>query len=270
GLVPIAGFGVPPIDRNTDDTRFFQKYALGARWYPVRRVTIDAEGYYKLNQYDYDHLVDSTPNTATSFNRYPAYLVTQDLDTWDGNLRLTLKPRDNVTLVSRYEYQWSTIDTAPDAISGLSEVESSTIQSHILGQDVSWSPWSRLALQAGFNYVLSDTRTPASEVTQAILNAQNNYWTLNFSSTFVVNDLTDLNLGYFYYRADNYENNSPAGVPLGAGAEEHGVTAGVVRQISKNMRLSLKYGYFHYTDETYGGNQDFDAHMVYSSLRYRF
>ena len=37
--------------------------------------------------------------------------------------------------------------------------------SHIIAQDASWSPWSRLSLQAGLNYVLSETKTPASEVT---------------------------------------------------------------------------------------------------------
>src|SRR5262249_20860157 len=130
---------------------------------------------------------------------------------------------------SRYEYQLSTIHTKPDSISGLDEVQSSRMTSHILAQDVSWTPWSRLYLQAGFNYFLSETKTPTSDYTQAILNAQNNYWTLNFSSGFVLNDKTDLNLGYFYYQADNFEDNSSVGLPLGAGAEEHGVTATLLR-----------------------------------------
>ena len=103
--------------------------------------------------------MDSTPNNSST--RYPAYLVMQNFETYDGNLRLTLRPRRNVTLVSRYEFQYSTIHTTPDPISGLSEVESSTMTSHIIAQDVSWTPWSRLYLQAGFNYVLSETKTPA-------------------------------------------------------------------------------------------------------------
>lgn len=268
GLVQVSEIGVAPIQRETENDRFFQKYSLGARWYPTRRVTIDAGGYYKRNNYDYEHLADNTANN--SFNRYPAYLVMQNFDTYDGNLRLTLRPLQNVTLVSRYEYQWSTIQTKPDSISGLSEAETSTMRSHILAQDVNWAPWSRLYLQAGFNYVISDTHTPASDFTQAILNAQNNYWTLNFSSGFVLNEKTDLNLGYFYYRADNYQDNSAFGLPLGAAAEEHGVTAALVRRISKNLRLTLKYAYYHFDEGTFGGHQDFYAHMLYSSLRYRF
>ena len=55
---------MPPIDRNTEIDRFFQKYSAGARWYPARRLTLDAGGYYKRNEYNYDHTLDSTPNDA--------------------------------------------------------------------------------------------------------------------------------------------------------------------------------------------------------------
>jgi hypothetical protein len=32
----------------------------------------------------------------------------------------------------------------------------------------------------------------------------------------------------------------------------------------------LKYGFSHYTDPTFGGNQNFCSQLVYSSLQYRF
>src|SRR5262245_60028129 len=76
--------------------------------------------------------VDSTPNDVPSPNRYPAYLVMQNLETYGGKTRLTLRPRQNLTLVGRYEYQLSTIHTKPDGISGLGEVESAEMRSHIL------------------------------------------------------------------------------------------------------------------------------------------
>jgi hypothetical protein len=257
-----------PIQRRTDDTRFFQKYTAGVRVYPARSVTVDVGGYYKNNRYDYDHDLDSTPNNSA--NRYPAYLVMQGFETYDGYARLTLRPVRNVTLMSRYEYQRSTIHTRPDPVSGLGEVESSRMTSHILAQNVSWAPWSRLYLQAGFNYVLSQTETPASDYTQAVLEAENNYWTLNFNSGLVLDYKTDLNVGYTYYRADDYTDNSLAGVPYGAGAEEHGVTATVVRRLSERLRLTLRYGFYHYEAELSGGHNNYEAHVLFSSLQYRF
>lgn len=268
GLGPINGVGVSPIQRETEDSRLFQKYSLGATWYAARQITADAGGYYKINDYDYDHLRDDTPNNGP--NRYPAYLVMQNFETWDANARLTFRPLQNVTLISRYEFQSSIIHTKPDPISGLGEVESSEMTSHIFAQNISWAPWSRLYLQAGFNYVLSETKTPASEFTQAILNAQNNYWTLNFSSGLVLDDKTTINASYFYYRADNYEDNSIIGVPYGSGAEEHGVTATLMRQLTKSLRWTLRYGFFRSRDDLYGGHNNYDAHMLFSSIQYRF
>ncbi len=270
GLGPVGGIGVSPVQRQTDDSRFFQKYSAGIRWYPTRRAVLDIGGDYKTHRYDYDHNADSTPNDALSPNRYPAYLVRQGIESYGGKTRLMLRPWQNVTLVSRYEYQSSIIRTKPDEISGLGEVQSSEMGSHIFAQDVSWTPWSRLNLQAGLNYVWSKTTTPASDYTQAVLDAQNNYWTVNFSSTFVLDDKTDLNLGYLYYRADNYKDNSSSGVPYGAGAEEHSVSAGITRRIRDNIRLFLRYSYYHYIDETFGGNEDYHAHMVSCSVRYLF
>ncbi len=268
GLLPVNGIGIPPIQQGTDESRFFQKYSIGARWYPVRRVTLDFGGYYKANDYNYNNFLDSTLNNSA--NRYPGYLVMQNFDTYDGNVGLTLRLRPNLTLVSRYEYQWSTIYTEPDPTSGLSGLESSQMQSQIIAQNLSWSPWPRLYLQPGFNYVLSKTKTPASDYTQAILAAQNNYWTLNFNAGLVVDDKTDLNLGYFYYRADDYQNNATFGVPYGAGGEEHGVTASIVRRLTQNLRLTVKYGFYSYTDALYGGHDNYQAHFLLSSLQYRF
>jgi hypothetical protein len=272
GLSQVNNIGPPTIHRLTDDTRWFQKYLIGARWYPYRRTSIDVGGYYKNNEYNYNNSLDSTTNDPSSGNTYPAYLVMQSFETYDGNVRLTLRPVQNIALVSRYEYQLSTINTAPDPVSGLGDVESSKMTSHILAQNVSWTPWSRLCLQAGFNYVVSQTKTPTSgtNYAQAVLKAQNNYWTVTFNSAVVLDDKTDLNLGFLYYQADNYNNNSRVGLPLGAGADEQSVTATLTRRITRNLRVSLKYAYSHYNDRASGGNNNYDAQMVYSSLQYRF
>jgi hypothetical protein len=268
GMVPYPAIGNTNASATTDDRRFSQKYSLGARWYPSRRVTLDAGGYYKNDQYHYDNSLAPAPDPYLT--PFQDYLVMQNFETYDANIRLTLRPLQNVTAISRYEYQLSTIVTGPDPIVGISDVETSRMTSHVIAQDVSWIPWSRLSLQAGLNYVLSQTRTPASGVVQGILDAQNNYWTLNFSSVLALDDKTDLNVSYLYYLSDDYNNNSPLGVPLGAGSQEHAVTATLTRRLSKNLRLALKYGYFHYNDAAYGGNRDFGANLVTATLRYRF
>ena len=252
-----------------DETRWFQKYSIGARWYPARRTSIDFGGYYKNNQYNYNSSAAAYNNGPANPDSYPAYLVMQSFQTYDGSVRLTYRPVSNVALVTRYEFQHSTINTMPDAITGLGESQSSTMNSHIIAQNVSWTPWSRLCLQGGFNYVLSTTETPASAYTQSVLNSQNNYWTLTFNSSVVLDDKTDFNLGLLYYHAGDF-NNAVVGVPLGAGAEEYTLTAGITRRITEHLRVNLKYAYTQYNDWASGGNNNYYAQMVYSTLQYRF
>ena len=269
GITQVTGApdGGNPINFRTDDSSLFQKYALNARWYPIRQATLDLGGYYKMNRYDYKFSQDISPSPGTG---YPAFLTYQGFDTWDGNVRLTLRPLNKVTLISRYEYQDSTITTEPDPASGLTEIDSSHMYSHIFGQNATWTPLNWLCLQAGFNYVVSTTETPASSITQSILNSQNNYWTVNFNSTFVLDEKTDLNIGYYYYRAADSQNGLLVGVPLGADTEEHSVTATLSRRITKNLRWNLRYAFTHYEDMASLGNYNFDAHVIFSSLQYRF
>ena len=274
--LPGAPDGQLPVVFDTNDKRFFQRYSLNARWYPTRKVSVDFGAYYKKNRYDYDNVHDSTPNNAGPDNElYPGFLVYQDFQTWDGNTRLTLHPLSSLMLVSRYEYQLSTIDTTPDPLAGLAGVESSRMHSHILGQNISWTPLSWLSFQGGANYVLSDTKTPYSDTvqslaTQTILNSENNYYTVNANVGFVLDEKTDLNVGYYYYRAADGQNTLVNGLPLGTDALQDSVTATLTRRITKHLRWNLKYGFTHYDDFASAGAYNFNAQVIYTSLQYRF
>jgi hypothetical protein len=36
------------------------------------------------------------------------------------------------------------------------------------------------------------------------------------------------------------------------------------------VRVSLKYGFFRNREKTYGGHNDYDAHLVLATMQYRF
>ncbi len=270
GLTQVNGFGPSPLAPiQTDDSRLYQKYAAAIRWYPLYRLTIDAGGYYQDDRWHYN-------SDTTNPNSYPGFLALQGLATYDGYCRVTFHPWQNVSLMGRYEYQGSTIDTAPNGSTGFPEVQSADMISHIVGVDVNWTPWSRLSLEAGLDYVLSETKTPVSDYVPPglsaapILKAENNYWLVNSSAALVVDDRTDLSVTYYHYRADDYQNNSSVGVPYGVGGQQDGITASLTRRLTDHMRWNLRYGFTHYTDATSGGNNDFTAHVIFSSIQYRF
>ena len=255
------------MQRATDDARVSQKYTVGAKWYPLRRLHLAAEYYHKMRRNEFDDTVDTTPNAAPSLSRYPAFLRAQDFDTDDANVRVTWRLANALTLVARYDFQRSTLTTTPD---GLSTQQSAEMTSHILSGNLSWTPLSRLYLQAGVNYVTDETETPASALTPSVQNAHNDYWMAHLGAGFVLDDKTDLTADYHFYRAANYADNSAFGLPYGAGLEEQGITASVVRRLSRRMQVSLKYGFFTSHDQTSGGNNDFDSHLLCSTLQYRF
>src|SRR5207244_2662536 len=108
-----------------------------------------------------------TIRDGAGFGLYPAFLTAQDFETDDLNFRVTWRPRNNLTFVSRYDFQRSTIDTQGD---GLSKIQSAEVTSHILSESISWTPLARLYTQGSINYVMDQTDTPASELTRSIGN----------------------------------------------------------------------------------------------------
>lgn len=263
--------GLVLINRDTDSDRFTQKYKLGANWYPCQRANFSLQYYHKTRDNDYEHNVDSTPNGSASGNRYPAYLVEQDFKTDDLNFRVTWRPFRSVTLVSRYDFQLSTVDTRADL---LSKLQSGVTTSHIFSQSISWIPWYRLYLQGNATYAWDETTTPAVSLTGAaahlVAASKNGYWDLSATAGFVLNDKTDLQVQYNYYRANDYLNNAAYSQPYGADDKAHGATVSLIRRINKNLRLTVKYGYYNYRDGASGGHHNYEAHLLASNLQFRF
>ncbi len=262
--------GATGVFRSTDSERFTQKYTLGANWYPLRRLHFASQYYHKSRRNDYTHLADSTPNTVGT-DRYPAYIREHSFQTDDFNLRATWRPRPNVTSVTRYDFQISSIKTFAGSLAG---IESAQTTAHIISQNLTWVPWSRLFLQGSFSYALDATTTPTSALTGAaaglVSDARNDYWQTSAAATFVVDDKTDLQVNYFFYRANNFINNSGVSMPYGPSAQDHSVNAALIRNFSKAVRGTLSYGYFAHRDETSGRRDNYDAHLVFSTITYRF
>lgn len=265
---------VADLFRDTDSRINVQKYVVGANCYPFPRVSIGTQYYHKIRENEYDHIRDSTPVTnpplPPSNDLYPAFLTSQDFETDDANIRITWRLLNNLTLVSRYDFQQSTVDTQGE---NLRSVRSAEMKTHIFSESITWSPLARLFLQASVHYVLDETDTPADKAipgVELVPDAKNNYWNATFTAGFAIDDKTNLQAQYNFYRADDYENNSAFSQPYGADAEEHFITLSLVRQINSNLRWMLKYGYFNNRDRTSGGHDNYQAHLVYSSLQYQF
>ena len=256
------------IDDGFADTNILsQKYSAGANWYPLRQLNMAFQYYHKIQTNDF------------SYAHEPGIINNMKFNVDDVNYRITLKPMNNLAIVSRYDFQRSVINNND----GEAWQQSSVNQVHMFTESITWTPLARLYTQGNFSYVVNQTNTPAGSIVASgsssglhsydgtpVINFSNNYWTAGGGFGFAIDDKTDLRADYSYYVANNYYNNAKAGMPYGAGAEEHEVSASLGRKISRNVHLTLKYSYYKYTDKTSGYHNNYDAHVIYSGVQVYF
>jgi hypothetical protein len=272
------GVGPVQLQRTTESDRFVQKYTAGANWYPCRFANFGAQYYFRSRLNDYDHVLDSTTFAPPRTNNlYPAFIRRHEFKTHDVNARMTLRLMANLTLVSRYDFQITHYNMQGDVNSfgvPLTDIESAEATAHIFNQSISWTPFARLYLQGSVSYAIDRTDSPVSSLTAGasnlVQNAESDYWNLSALVGYALLENTDIQAQYFYYRADNFIDNSSVALPYGAGAEQHGVTATVINRLWKNFVWKIQYGFFTGHDQTSGGHNDYRAHLVYSSWQYFF
>ncbi len=250
------------IDRDLEYKRTSQKYSFGANWYVKPGLTFAAQYYFKGNVNDYDIRRDNTPNLSA--DRYPAYITDQDFETNDYNIRMTWHPVSALNLVTRYDNQQSKILTQ-DA--GLTMEQSSKLESHIISQSATWSPTSRLYLTGNLNITYDQMKTPAIAFVQ---NADNNYVNGSVGGGYAVGKLDDLYLDHSFFSARNYIDRSALTLPYGTSQKTRSTYVTWVRRQSDHLIYTLKYGYVTNRDDTWQGLNDFDAHVIYGRVQYRF
>jgi hypothetical protein len=287
--------GVDEGQLNKDPSLLAQKYTIGANWYPSPWVTISGQYYYKIADYDTDFNSElATPPVAGSERNQR--LLGQDWDTQDANIRITLRPKipeclGTMSLVTRFDFvqsaisgKWSISPTAvgtqpADVI--LDEERTGLVTNYMATETFNWNPLPRLYFQESFSYVLDQTKSPVNSTdliatgttlypSPSVITARNDYYTLTSTVGYLIDDKTELTGGYTFYRAPDWFKNPVVGMPCGIGASEHTATVGLSREITKNVRLQLRYTYFNYADETFGGHNNYRAHSIFSSLQFRF
>ncbi|MBX3745977.1 MAG: hypothetical protein KF833_11780 [Verrucomicrobiae bacterium] len=249
--------------RDTDFDRFSQKYTAGLLWYPLTRLNLHAQYYRKARDNRYG---ETSALHINPFGLYPAFIREQDFVTDDVNLRVTFRPLRNLTLISRYDYQHNTFEHRG---TGLDFHTAAASTAHIFSETITWTPFPRFYLQPSAHYALDRTRSAATAAS-VLAPADNDYLSLNATAGFVLDHRTDLQAQYRYYLADNFEAWLLDSQPYNSGLEEHGVLATITRRIHPRLRVNLRYGYFQARSTQSGGNNDYHAHLLYSSAHYLF
>ena len=260
-----------PLDKNTDSLG--QKYTIGANWYPMMRLNLSGQYYHQIASYHDDIITASFPR-----------LINQDWNTDDFNIRITFRPKvpvwlGTLALVTRYDFVHTNIDGQWEVFSDgelLAELQTGEIKRSVITESINWNPLARFYLQANFSYTFNQTDTPANNIdlvpntSPTVTNFRNDYWTVTSSAGYIIDDKTDFSTDFSFYCANDYFKNAGVALPYGLGATEYTASATITRQLTKQMRLLLRYGYYNYRDVTSGGHDNYRGHSIYSSLQVRF
>ncbi len=243
------------------------KYAIGANWYPVKRLSFAAQCYYRSFEEDFDHRIQG--------GTFDAQMDRHEVETNDFNIRMTWRAMPNLTFVTRYDYQQTEIGNKAftDGLAAVATrtAESADIETHILSQSATWNATDRLYIQGGIHWISSETETPADQFQPGYhVNWDNDYWSTTISTGYVINKDTDVKASYYYFNADNHVDNTLQTVPYGILAEEHAITVTLTQWITPQMAWNLRYGFFKGDDNAYGGINDYEAHMLSAGFRYQF
>lgn len=249
------------IDRDTALDRTTQKYTYTANWYAQPGLTFAAQAYYRLRINDFDNIRDNTPGGG---NRYPAYIIGQDYETTDFNVRMTWRPAGNLTWVTRYDVQDSSVVTTE---AGFLKAESSSHESRIFSQSITWLPNTRCYIVASLNAVADSLKTPAAVF---VLDGENDYTSGSLTTGYAVNDESDLIFDLVHTRADNYVDSSTLTVPYLAGFQNSYAAATWVYRATENLVYHFRYSYSENQDDLVGGFNDYEAHTFYAKVQYKF
>ena len=211
---------------------------------------------------DYDS-VATTPCQAQRI-AIRAYITDQDFETHDINFRLSWRPASMVEIGHAIRHQQSKIISSE---AGLGKVQSSKVVSHIISQSVTVSPTNRLYLTGSVNFTWDQMKTPAIAFVQ---HADNNYVNGSIGGGYALAKLDDLYLDYSFFRAKNYIDASALTLPYGLDQKLQAAYLTWVRRQSERLVYTVKYGYVTNRDGTWVGRNDFDAHVLYGKVQYRF
>lgn len=249
------------LQRVSDFKRQAQKYSFSANWYVRPGLTIAGQYYYQLKLNDYGASIDPA---TTAADRYPAYIIDQDFETHDANLRIAWRPKSMLSFVTRYDLQRTRVSSV---MAGLAKVTSGELNTRIFSQSVSWSPVPRLYLTGTVNVTSDKVETPAVSY---VLNGDNNYVNGTFGAGYAVDKVSDLYVDYALYHANNFIDNSALSLPYGADQRYHAAYVTYVRRHTPSITYTVKYGYVTNRDGLAMGMNDFDAHVIYGRVQYAF
>jgi hypothetical protein len=257
--------GLQGFRRQTDSDVRREDYTIGFNTAPVSKVTLSGRYRHKIHENEYDHEVDTEA-------AYPAFITGQDFTTDEAMAKMTVRPWTRLSLSLSYQLVATDIDTVTQAVPVFipgGGLQSGNYDANVYSVSATVTPLARLYLTGLFSF--QDTRTEAYDNgVAAVQTYQGDVYTAIGTAGYALNAKTDLTLQYTFSWAENFEDNSVDGLPLGLDNERHGLIVSLVHKFTENITAQLRYGFYKYDENSNGGVDDYTAHLASASCSIHF
>ena len=251
--------------RATDTNVSRQDYSIGFNSSPLRRLTLAARYCHSVSDNGYDNEVDTEPG-------YPAFITGQDFTTDEVMGRLNLRPCSRVSLAFTYQLVATEIQTAQYGVPLIvprGSKQTCNYDSSIYSVSATVTPIARLYLTGLFCY--QDTRTSTFDNhSPTVVPYKGTVYSVITTAGYALTKKTDVTLQYYYERADDFQNNSADGLPLGLENQRTGVLVGLQHKINDHFIARLRYGYYENNESSNGGIDNYRANLASASCTARF
>lgn len=238
----------------TDVDRFHA--ALGGQAVPCSYATATSQVSWRRNNNDYD---DQRETNSTGTTARSAFFDGQRVETAEWSTRLAFKPKPWLRPSLRYQLRDDDFATRAEA----EPIVKTGMLSHIVTADLSWQPNENWLATASFSRQAAAVTTPARYAATGgtpTFNADVNTWLL--SADGVLTPKITFTGAVQYTRADNFNDFSDTGLPLGVETDQVELTGRLTRAVGKDASVSAEYGFYHYRANSNAEAGDYDAHLL--------
>ena len=240
----------------------------GCKWYPIQKANITTEFKYKHGTRDYTFL--STTKAGDVVGGYRGFLDEIEYASYKPLIMFNYKPFRWLACNFRYALDTTIYGVRTPAAPA---TEKAQYLAHIYSAGATLTPKDYLYMTLFYQYKQASTETQAngnggSVARMPTYNA--NFKALSASCSYLpVKDIT-LRGGYSINMADNFNDFSNIGLPLGLDNFSQDASVGIEKKIRTDCSIEFKYDFMQYGETSNGGIDDYNAHLFYTGLKMKF
>lgn len=253
-----AGTSAGEVFNREDITHMFRSvYTLGARFFPLHKVTATIQGRHREDDVRYNHTSFAVSTTAKS-----VFVDSQFITTDEASAKLAWKPSRWFQPAIRYQLQNRDTETVGLPDSSVSVVAKQLVS--IYTADLVSQPMDNLLTTVSFSYQDGKIYTPASErdTIYNIPTTDLDVYSALFSAVWTINDKWTFTGTAAYSQATDFIDYGAVGMPYSSDYNKTDVTAALDWQVTKTVHLLPTYAFYTYHGDPDSNPGNYNAHLT--------